>query len=325
MKRHVAAPRARRAGAALAFLALLLGVPAVAQQWAGRGRMSGTIKDDAGKPLAGAKITLRKDGTEGLGPAVLTSDEKGQWSYLGLANGAWTVLVEAAGFVPAEGSIAVSEFSFNPPVNMQLRKVPEDAQPAAEGQEALLRIGEGNTALGAGRYAEARAAYEAALPLLEPKNHPPVLRGIARAHYQEGHLDAAIETLDKALALEPANEETLRLAIDLLVAGDREEQAKGYLARLPQGAKVAPETLLNMGIQAYNDGDAATAVTNFSQAIQDNPELADAYYYRGLAYLNQGDKNVEALADFEKLLALEPGNEHAAEVQQFIEYLKTLQ
>lgn len=315
------APR-RIGGAAVLAAVLLAAAPLAAQEWSGRGRLQGSVKDEKGEPIAGAKIVLRKAGVEGMGPEPLASDEKGRWAFLGLANGSWSVTVEAKGYVPAEGPVAVSEFSANPPVNMELRPIPKEVQEAAEGNEALERIAAGNAHLEGGRPGEARTEYEAALALLEPVNHPPVLRGVARAHYQEGHATEAIAALEKALAIEPTDEETLRLVVNLLVASGREEEAKTYMARLPEGAKVEPETLLNLGIKAYNDGDTASAIATFDQVVGLYPDLADAYYYRGLCHLGQGS-NDPAKADFEKLLALAPEHEKVEEVKQFLEYLKS--
>ena len=48
-----------------------------------------------------------------------------------------------------------------------------------------------------------------------------------------------------------------------------------------------------------------------------NPSLADAYYYRGRAYLASG-KSAEAKADFQKLLELDPKHSNADEAREFL-------
>jgi len=48
--------------------------------------------------------------------------------------------------------------------------------------------------------------------------------------------------------------------------------------------------------------------------------MAEAYYYRGLVFLNKG-KTAEAKADFKKLLEIDPKNKFAKEAQ---DYLKSL-
>lgn len=308
--------------AASAALLLLLAAPVAAQEWAGRGRLQGKVTGPGGEPIAEARVALRQGDATGPGPEVILTNDKGRWSYLGLGNGQWTVTVEADGYVPREGSFAVTEYGSNPSVNIELRPLTEEMTAASEPNPALAAIEAGNAHLEAGRPAEARAAYESALATLEPESHPPVLRGVARAYYEEGDKDAAIATLEKALAIDPADEDTLRLVINLLVAADREAEAEAYMARLPEGAEVEPETLLNVGIKAFNEGDLEAALASFDRVVVQNPELAEAYYYRGLAHLNS-THHPQALADFERFLSLDPDHARAEEARQFVEYLQS--
>ena len=78
-----------------------------------------------------------------------------------------------------------------------------------------------------------------------------------------------------------------------------------------------PATLLNIGIKYYNEGKMDEALAEFDRVVGENPTLADAYYYRGLAYLAQ-DKAAEAKADFQKLLELDPNHANADEAREFL-------
>jgi tetratricopeptide (TPR) repeat protein len=60
---------------------------------------------------------------------------------------------------------------------------------------------------------------------------------------------------------------------------------------------------LRRGEKAYTKGDLNTAIIDFTQSIQLNPKAAQAYYHRGLAYVDQKDIP-EAIADFNKALEL---------------------
>ena len=80
------------------FALAVAAAPAQAQEWAGKGRLQGSLKDEQGKPVQGATITLRK-GTDRVdpkadGPKPLATDSKGRWSILGLAGGPWGILIE---------------------------------------------------------------------------------------------------------------------------------------------------------------------------------------------------------------------------------------
>src|SRR5262245_23503914 len=87
----------------------LVAAPIVAQDWAGQGRIQGTVTDADGKPLAGAKITLHSPRDPKVGPAPLTTDKKGHWAYMGLDSGMWTVDIDLEGYVPAGGPWEVAQ------------------------------------------------------------------------------------------------------------------------------------------------------------------------------------------------------------------------
>jgi tetratricopeptide (TPR) repeat protein len=311
----------------LLTLLLLAGLPVFAQSWAGRGRLQGEIKNEQGKPVEGAQIWFRMGesaidpSNPGDGPKPITTTKYGKWSILGLAQGSWRVLIVKEGYLPSEGQVKVLEGGAPPPpIVTTLKVIPKEAQQAAKGNEALEALERGNQLLTQEKYAEARAEYEKAIAQLEPANHPPILRGIARTYYQEKNTEKAVETLKQALALKPDDVESLRLIVNLLVASGREKEAQEYMAKLPPGSTVDPATLLNIGIKYYNEGKMPEALAEFDRVVKENPTLPDAYYYRGLVYLATG-KNAEAKADFQKLLELDPKHPNAKDAQDFLKSL----
>lgn len=311
----------------LLLLLFLAGLPASAQRWAGRGRLHGEIKDDQGRPVEGAQVWLRlgdaaiDPNNPGDGPKPVTTNKNGKWSILGLAQGAWRVLIVKEGFLPSEGNVKVNE-SGPPPQAIIIALKPMSAAQASaqQGPSVLDIIEEGNQLLTQEKYAEARAAYEKALAQLDPENHPAILRGIARTWFQEKQPDKAVQVLQQALQIKPDDAESLRLIINLLVAQGKEQEAQQYMARLPQGETVDPATLLNIGIKHYNDGKMPEALAEFNRVVTENPNLPDAYYYRGLAFLASG-KSAEAKADFQKLLELDPKHANADEAREFLKSL----
>ncbi len=312
-----------RIAAFLITVALILAVPAVqAQDWAGRGRLQGQVTDPDGTPVVGATVVLTKNGIEGSGPKPLTTNKKGKWSILGLSGGNWNAVLAADGYHGGEGSVKVNEFGANPPVNVALRPITAEELQQAATKSAVGVVDEGNALLEAGNHAEARAKYEEALESLEPEHHAPLMRGIARTYFEEGNHDKAIETLEKAIELAPDDLDSTRLIINLLVAADREDDAQVYIARMPEGMTVDSDTLLNIGIKAYNDNEFESALETFNRVVTENPNNADAYYYRGLCHLT-GGSSAEAKADFAKMLEIAPDHANAGEAQQFIEYLET--
>ena len=337
----------------LAFL-LLVAAPLVGQDWAGRGRLQGRVTDEDGKPIAGATVRLYFEGQEGFGPEPLTTDQKGRWSILGLRNGQWTVTVAAGGYVSSQGLVPVSEIKINPSVDVTLRRL-EDTEQAKKGRAVQGAVEEANAAFTAGDYGRARQLFEQVLPDLSDDSKPAVQLGIAQTWIREGNLDQGLAVLEQVLATqpdnrqaqilqaavygekgdaaratqilegivaaEPQNTRAIQMLANLLTQEGREADAQRYLAMLPEDQQeVDPDILLNLGIEKYNAGDYAAALAQFDRVVQQDPEMADAYYYRGLAQLASGN-SAAAKADFEKLLAIDPQNPKAAEAREFLKDL----
>lgn len=313
----------------LAALLLAVGVPVRGQSWAGKGRVQGQVRDESGKPVQGATVTLRigsdRVDPKADGPKTLTTDKNGKWSTLGLAGGAWGILIEKEGFMVSEGQIKVNEFGPAQPINVTLKVPPKEvlqqAEQASEAGQAKGALERGNALLGQGQYAAARAAYEEGMAKLPDTSlHASILRAIADTYGKEGNNDQAVATLKKALEHSPDDPVTLQLLVNVLASAGREEEAKEYMAKLPAGATVDPAIILNLGIKAFNSGKMDEAFAEFDRAVKENPQLPDAYYYRALVYLNQ-DKKAEAKADFQRLLELDPNHANAAEAREFLKDL----
>ncbi len=322
-------PRIAKFMVLLAVLLLVAGVPVHAQAWAGKGRLQGIVKDESGKPLPGATVTLRigNDTVDPKkeGPAILTTDNNGKWSILGLASGGWGVLIEKQGFIPSEGRVSVNEYAVAQPLVVTLKVVPKEVIQKVEKEsttgQAKAAIEKGNALMAEDKYAEARAAYEEGMSKLEDKSlHPAILRAISQAYFKEGKTDQSIDTLKKALEIAPDDAVTLQLLVNLLVGAGRETEAQTYMAKLPQGTKVDANTLLNLGIKSFNSGKMDEALAQFNRAVTDNPDLPDAYYYRALVYMNKS-QNKEAKADLQKLLQLDPNSKYAKDAQEFLKSL----
>jgi tetratricopeptide (TPR) repeat protein len=362
-------------------IACILAVPVLAQDWAGRGRAQGSVKDAAGNPLADATVTLRLVGSA-EGPEPFRTDKKGHWSILGLAGGDWTVIIEKEGYKSAEGPYHVNPFQASAALEVVL--VPNPFASISTGDE-LLEAGDfagarrefekamaglnavgaarlqsriGDTYMGENDFAGARAAYEKALeelepaeqahvrlqlansyaaesnnaearrqweellPLLEPAGQAQVLISIARTYDMEERRDDAIAALERAIALAPGNIPVIQTLADLLGRAGRDAEAQVYLDQLPADMALPADMLLNMGIQKYNDGDLAGALALFERAVEDNPGIAETYYYRGLVHLNKGD-NAGAAADFKKfLIEADPENTHVGEAKEFLSFLE---
>lgn len=311
----------------IAILAAFLAAPfapAEAQDWRGRGRVQGEVRDENGEPVEGAQVTLstgRADAGESPGPDPLYTNKKGKWSFLGLTGGNWQVKIEKEGYLISEGQFPLNQFSANAPIIVNLKPIPQEVIDQAMGEQIMGALEEGNKLLAEGKTAEAREAYEAVLPDLEVENQPGVIMGIARAYYQEGNQVKTEETLKRALEVDPDYVDALKLLGSLLVADGREQEAKEYMDRLPEGEVLHADAYLNLGIDYYNDGKLDEALAEFNRVVDNFPDNADAYYYRGLVFLGKGE-NESSAADLKKYIELQPDGPRVKEAKEFLSYLE---
>lgn len=367
------------------LLTSLAAAPAMGQAWAGRGRAQGTVKDESGKPVAGAKITLRPGGgpvdAKAPGPESMTTDEKGRWSILGLDGGPWGVLIEKEGFMTSEGQISVSEFGPAPPVNVTLKPIPKEVieqaqQLSAKGRAATaveparLALERGNQLMAEARnangplvtkcrsqlqpghvfetecrsqieaeidntkLAQARVAYEEGLAKLDAAAGNPdvadpevqntvqgwraaTLGNVASLYNALGDTKKAIAAQEKLVQLKPDDPQALKQLAELLLQDGQDKRAQELIAKLPAGTAVDPNAILNLGIKGFNEGNMDKAFEAFDRAIKENPDRADAYYYRALVYINR-NKHAEAKADLQKLLALDPNGKFTDDAKAFL-------
>lgn len=74
----------------------------------------------------------------------------------------------------------------------------------------------------------------------------------------------------------------------------------------PAPGHTAAADYLQQGITNLEAGNYEQAITDFSQAIELQPDLAEAYNNRGIAYAGSGDLQ-QAIADYSKAIELQPG------------------
>lgn len=303
-----------------AVLSVALSIPAIAQDWKGRGRAQGVVKDEAGEPLEGASIRLYT-GLAESGPEPFPTQTNGRWGYLGLKLGFWTVEITAEGKDISTGTFQVQSQRIE-----TLKTTLYTAEAAVVVDEAALAakdaLGRGNDLLAQGQYAEARTEFNAALEGLDPEYRGMILMEIARTYSLAGDTEGTIDALEALLQQEPENESALKLISDMLVAEGRMEEAKPYIALLPEGSTLDPDALANIGIDLFNANDFEKAIEQFDLLLDDQPDYAMGYYYRGRSHLTQLH-NVEAITDFSRFLELAADSDQAGEVTEMLEYLES--
>ncbi|MBN2346831.1 MAG: carboxypeptidase regulatory-like domain-containing protein [Candidatus Aminicenantes bacterium] len=120
--------RSTRRALALVCVLLITGALGLAQAGRGVGRLAGTVKDEAGNPVAGAMVVMeyekggRREGT--------TTDGKGEWAFLGTGTGRAKLTFGAEGRQSVILFVMVRQLQANKPVHVVLR--PMEAPPQAD-------------------------------------------------------------------------------------------------------------------------------------------------------------------------------------------------
>lgn len=292
------------------FLVALAAVPADAQDWRGSARLSGTVTDDAGKPIEGAVVKAQMVGSTGSTQAK--TNKKGEWALNGISSGQWNLDVEKDGYETSRVAATVQDH--NPPMTTKLKTAAVDPNVALQAD-----LKQAADLMAQQKYADARAIYEGVLA-----KHPEATQlepYIARTYYAEHRIDPAIEHLRKAAAADPNNVEVKMLLATLLAEKGNADESKQLMSSIDDSKITDPTVLLNIGIGLLNQKKPEDALTWFDKVVTRFPQNADGYYYRGLTNL-QLSKNDAAKADLTKFLELAPNALEAATAKGILEKLK---
>lgn len=314
--------------ATLTALALTLGL-AGSLHAAGEGRIIGSVVDESGAPVEGAKILLTRAGTNYKLEKI--SDKKGQFMLLILdATQEYQLHVEKAGFNPYDGPI-------KPKLEDTLRLTftlvkaapePEKAGPQeiSGKDQAVLAYNEGVTALRNNDIAGAVPKFEQAVAL-----NPELAEayGVLGDLYLElKRYGDSLAAADRLLALKPGDPKALRVRFDALKATGDAQKAKEAIEALGAAAPNDQETAIrffNEGAERTRAGQYDEAAIYFEKVTQiapDDPQFAKAHYVLGISYAKVDDKKAQAKEHLQKFLQLSPNDPDAETAKQMLDYLK---
>jgi len=311
--------------AAGAAIVLLIAGLAFGQAGRGIARMGGKVVDEAGNPIAGAKVKAVFDQTGGS-TFQATTDKKGEWGIMGVGTGSWTISVQAEGYAPGSTNARISQLDKNPKILVTLQK--RAANPGLIQDEATFKIlEEGNALFKEGKYDTAIAMYEDFLAK-NPSAYQ-VLLNVGDSYREKGEYDTAVQKYN--LLIEKAAFDTamgkVMSAKGLAAIGlcylkqDKLPEAQDYFKR---SIEMAPqdETLpYNVAEIYFSNLQIDDAVRYYDLAIQIKPDWPDPYYRLALAYLNKGE-NPKAIENLEKFIKLEPETERTAQAKSILEAIK---
>jgi len=296
-------------------VALTVALPLAAQDWKGRGRISGRVLDAEGKPVAGATVKL--DLPERGGGTTVTTGKDGKWALGGIASGTWHVDVEAQGYAPMAGQVNLpSEAARLSPLEIRLEK----AQPKGPSAEVVAALDTAESLFKDGRYAEARSEFERLLGDL-PEHAVTIHQRIGLCYIQEKNYPKALESLGHVLEAQPENQQIRAIAAQAALEGGMTDKGRELLASLDETTIQSPDVFFNMGVNFLNANAPEDAIRYFGKSVALDPSYVDGYYRRALANLQIGKKD-ECRADLQKVVELAPDSQMGQMARKALESLQ---
>jgi tetratricopeptide (TPR) repeat protein len=298
-------------------LAVAIGVgvstPAMAQ-----GRVSGSVKDDVGAPILGAKVVARNP--QAVPPEFATkTDDKGRWSFIGMQAGSWTFTASADGYGPVDTRRPIAYLRANPSIDFTLAKATPGMVPGDAAKELLGELKKADAFMANKQWDEAIAAYKAVLvkaPALSMLNLQ-----VAQAYRAKKDYDNAIATYLEVLKAEPSLERVyVELGNVYMQKGDF-DKAEETLEKAATTLSAGREVFYNLGEVHFSKGQMDEATKYFQAAVERDATWTKPVMKLGLVALNKGDK-AGAITMMEKVVALGPNSPEATQARAMIEQLK---
>ena len=274
----------------------------------GSGRVTGTIKDSDGNPIANAHIEATTEGTALTIQA--TSNDKGSWVATGFRGGNWTFTATADGYAPVAQTMSVKELARNPELDLVMERA--TASGFAANEKVAEQLTEANQLYDAGDYAGALAAYQ---QLVEA--NPSIYQlhtNIGNVHKAQGNIDQALAEYRMVLDQEPTNGGALVATGDALAKQGKFDEALPYFEKAVEINPSDSAVAYNVAELCFNSGNVAKAVDFYKMATDIRPDWVVAHLKLGYAHLNLAQMD-EAAAEFHKVVELAPDGPEAAQAQ----------
>jgi tetratricopeptide (TPR) repeat protein len=296
-------------------MTVMAGVQGASAQMA---RISGVVVDPNGRPIPGATLTISTPNSESF-EMVKSTNKKGKVT-LSFTNVEWQYLLR----IEKEGYQTRSEpldLTIGGTIRAEWTLLPGGSDAAADGKTG---DGGGNKAVRTfNEGVEAQRLGDLDLATQKYREAAEIDPGLAAAHtalsavaiLQEDY-QAAAAAAESALETDPSDTRAMQLRFDAYrLAGDKERAAEAAKALREIGdLDQAAGRIFNEGVDAFQAGDSATAISKFEQAVQLDPELVSAYVALAQLYVTEGAP-AEAGVVAAKALEREPDNVRALKLR----------
>lgn len=286
-----------------------------------QGRIKGVVSTTSGKPISGATVKVTcPEITNFL--RTLTTNEQGEYATI-VADGTKQYLfhIEASGYQPVEnmvkpligGQTLERDFTLT-----SVKEIQDRLDKEAMEQPGIKDQREAFEALKAGKKAEARAKFEAAVVAM-PELYVSWLE-LGKMEAEAGNHKAVLEKADSCLAASLNFPACLALGLNAARAlGDKtliEKYESAYKLANPSDPTIA----YNEAVEFLNKGDDAKARPLLEQALQADPNYGDALFQLGMVYFRLGE-TAKAKEMLQKFLEAAPTHKEAPTATEMLKYM----
>jgi tetratricopeptide (TPR) repeat protein len=302
---------------------LIFSVAAFAQAGRGKARLSGTVVDENGEPVAEADVKIEFE-KGGLTDST-TTNKKGEFYFLGLGTGRVIVTASADGFLDNSVPMSISQLA-DGARNFVSVVLKEDKEKKLRLKDAaaLAELEKGNQLFAERKFDEALAIFQEFAA-----NNPSVFQiyfNIGDVYREKGEFDKANEQYLLAQAQAKEKADIVLQAKALASLGEvclRQEKFKEAGDYFTQSIALNPKDEIlayNVAEIFFGRNQTDKAIEYYKLATQIKPEWSEPYLKMGYAYLNKGDMK-QAIASLNEFLKHDPESPQAPVVKGLIESL----
>lgn len=310
----------------ISLVAVLLPADAEAMQF--NARVSGTVTDADGNPLAGVKVTIMlmsNRPVDPIPPTELTTNDEGRFFARNVRVGDSQLIFELDGYERHVERREMRVGSINVNVTLNVDVVAAKVEAA---NIANVRYQAGYEAFVAEDFAGAIEHLLQALVMIEDSEENAAARGsihalLGRAYFEQRDLQQTVANYREWVRYQPQDANAhIELASALNEMGDRDEAMVHFEHALERNPR-DPTSLYNIGVVMVNSGAVEEGVALIERAIEAQPEFPMALKNLGYAYARI-EKYQEAVDAFEKYLEQASDADDAAEIRDFVTALKEM-